>query len=60
MLRNLKTVNVNKASKVYLVTVTSKDLSTHVLVLLPVETISMFLLKNAVKKKLLEKILRKL
>ena len=60
MLRNLKTVNANKTSKVYLVIVTLKDLLTHVLVLLPVETISMFLLKNAVKKKLLEKILHKL
>ena len=60
MLRNLKTVNANKTSKVYLVIVTLKDLLTHVLVSLPVETISMFLLKNAVKKKLLEKILHKL
>ena len=34
----------------------SKDLLTHVLVLLPLETISMFMLKTAVKKKLLEKI----
>ena len=60
MLRNLKTVNANKTSKVYLVIVTLKDLLTHVLVSLPVETVSMFLLKNAVKKKLLEKILHKL
>ena len=60
MLRNLKTVNANKTSKVYLVIVTLKDLLAHVLVSLPVETISMFLLKNAVKKKLLEKILHKL
>ena len=33
-----------------------KDLLTHVLVLLPLETISMFMLKNALKKKLFEKI----
>ena len=31
----------------------------HVLVLLPIETILMFMLKNAVKKKLFEKIRKK-
>ena len=36
--------------------ITSKDLLMHVLVLLPIETILMFMLKNAVKKKLFEKI----
>ena len=34
----------------------SKDLLTHVSVLLPLETISMFMLKNAVKEKLFQKI----
>ena len=33
-----------------------KDLLKHVLVLLPLETISMIMLKNAGKKKLIEKI----
>ena len=33
-----------------------KDLLTHVLNSLPLETISMFILKNALKKKLFEKI----
>ena len=37
----------------------SKDLLTYVLVLLPLETISMFMLKNAIKKKLFEKIRKK-
>ena len=36
--------------------ITSKDLLMHVLVLLSIETILMFMLKNAVKKKLFEKI----
>ena len=36
--------------------ITSKDLITFVLVLLPLETISMFILKNAVKEKLFKKI----
>ena len=44
---------------VYLVIITSKDLLTHVLFLLPLETISRFLLKNAIKKKLFEKIRKK-
>ena len=34
----------------------AKDLLTHVLVLLPLETVLMFMLKNAVKKKIFEKI----
>ena len=34
----------------------SKDLLKHVLVLLPLETISMSILKDAVKKKIFEKI----
>ena len=34
----------------------SKDLLKHVLVLLPLETISMFIFKDAVKKKIFEKI----
>ena len=38
---------------------TSKYLLTHDLVLLPLETILMFMLKNAVKKKLFEKIRKK-
>ena len=37
----------------------SKDLSKHVLILLPLETISMTMLKNAGKKKLFEKIRKK-
>ena len=45
--------------KVYLVIIMSKDLLTYVLVLLPLETISMFMLKNAIKKKLFEKIRKK-
>ena len=36
--------------------ITSKDLITFVLVLLPLETILMFILKNAVKEKLFKKI----
>ena len=43
----------------YLIIITSKDLLTHVLVLLPLEIILMFMLKNAVKKKLFEKIRKK-
>ena len=42
--------------KVYLVIIMPKDLLKHVLVLLPLETISMIMLKNAGKKKLIEKI----
>ena len=42
--------------KVYLVIIMPKDLLKHVLVLLPLETISMIMLKNAGKKKLFEKI----
>ena len=38
----------------YLIIITSKDLLTHVLVLFPLEIILMFMLKNAVKKKLWE------
>ena len=45
--------------KVYLVIIMSKDLLTYVLVLLPLETISTFMLKNAIKKKLFEKIRKK-
>ena len=37
----------------------SRNLLTHVLVLLPLETISMLMLKNAVKKELFEKIRKK-
>ena len=43
----------------YLVIITSKDLLIDVLVSLPLETILMFMLKNAVKKKLFEKIRKK-
>ena len=42
--------------KVYLVIIMPKDLLKHVLILLPLETISMIMLKNAGKKKLFEKI----
>ena len=37
----------------------SKDLLTHVLVLLPLERISMFMVKNAIKKKVFGKIRKK-
>ena len=40
--------------KVHLVIITSKDLLTYVFVSLPLKTISMIMLKNAVKKKLWE------
>ena len=39
--------------KVYLVIITSKDLLTHVLVSLPLETILMFMLKKCCKEKTL-------
>ena len=49
-------VNANKTHKVYLVIIMPKDLLKHVLILLPLETISMTMLKNAGNKKLFEKI----
>ena len=49
-------VNANKTHKVYLVIIMPKDLLKHVLILLPLETISMIMLKNAGKKKPFEKI----
>ena len=61
----LETVNANKTRKVYLVIITSKELSIHVLVSLPLETTSMFMLKEKLckewckeccKEKLFEKI----
>ena len=49
-------VNANKTHKVYLVIIMPKDLLKHVLILLPLETILMTMLKNAGNKKLFEKI----
>ena len=49
-------VNANKTHKVYLVIIMPKDLLKHVLILLPLETILMIMLKNAGKKRLFEKI----
>ena len=47
-------VKANKTRKVDLVIISSKGLLTHVLVLLPFEAILMFMLKDAVKKKIWE------
>ena len=46
----------HETRRVYLAIITSKDILKHVLVSLPLETILMFMLKNAVMKKLFEKI----
>ena len=48
-------VNANKTHKIYLVIIMPKDLLKHVLILLPLETILMIMLKNAGKKNLFEK-----